>query len=758
MPTPKKLAVLISLLGLGLPCSTSAASGDESAVWPDQPGAPGMPATEAAIRGALTLPEAPTPPVTKSAWPPNNGNNSRDVPAPAQEPRPNEPGWTKRALGLENTVLRSVIIAAEAARAARKNQIVNENPTAKPEEQEELLGEIQLALGLKGKSLQRKARSGQTTAPALARAVQADPPVAPDAPTVVTQNSAPDAPEAPDAPSDASFPAAVPVREPLQQPLTAQPTALPLDEGPAPDEPAPPDGSDRSKPTLATDPHNGIRRTEKVPATYSLVTATPEEDPVIAQAPITAGARPEESAGGVAAAIAAEHPQREESETGNIASTFASIEDAERDSSVHLLSPIPQPARDGAESTIRAELIEAPPSQTTLLAASHNLQLARQILLPLIKLEGPGPAPLASLEAPIILAPPSNVALQIVDLPIARGETSLAQFDHVDALPIAPFASDLEPAAEPTRAEPAAAIAAAPVPARQADRNKPAGQQDDWRPTIIERAIASAAQRKEPDAVRQAVLPQLFQAEGKTSSETQAALANPDVPSAAIESADQQPGAAAAHALAESAATPAEVVESGKSKPATTSEPQPATGAQQSTLDALDSALPETEKDLEEDLPYAANPDAAADSGVNPMQGDFLVANDNQLDEVRGGFTTDNGLQISFGIERAVRINGNLIATTSLNVSDLSKLSAGQAGPGGLAPGSLGLIQIGPGNTFQPGTLSPSSVASVIQNTLNNQKIQNVTTISATVNSLEVLKGLSLQSSLRNAITDSLRH
>ena len=45
----------------------------------------------------------------------------------------------------------------------------------------------------------------------------------------------------------------------------------------------------------------------------------------------------------------------------------------------------------------------------------------------------------------------------------------------------------------------------------------------------------------------------------------------------------------------------------------------------------------------------------------------------------------------------------------------------------------------------------------MIQNTLNDQKIQNVTVINATVNSLQLLRNLNLQSSLRGAVIDSLR-
>ena len=136
---------------------------------------------------------------------------------------------------------------------------------------------------------------------------------------------------------------------------------------------------------------------------------------------------------------------------------------------------------------------------------------------------------------------------------------------------------------------------------------------------------------------------------------------------------------------------------------------------------------------------------------------DLLALGDGKLDQMRGGFETDSGLKISFGIERAVYINGSLVTTTSLNVSDLSKLTAGQSQAAGLNGASLALVQNGAGNTFQPGQISSSNIGTVIQNTLNDQKIQGVTLINATVNSLEFLKGINLQSTIRNAITDSLR-
>ena len=139
----------------------------------------------------------------------------------------------------------------------------------------------------------------------------------------------------------------------------------------------------------------------------------------------------------------------------------------------------------------------------------------------------------------------------------------------------------------------------------------------------------------------------------------------------------------------------------------------------------------------------------------NPFGAEEIAVSEALLDTVRGGFVTE-GLSVSFGIERAVYINGSLITTTHLNVSGLGRVSAGN-GTMAFDSNSIALLQSGAGNTVSAGSLSPTSIGAVIQNTLDGQKIQNLTVINATVNSLGVLKGLNLQSSLRSAVIDSLR-
>jgi hypothetical protein len=152
----------------------------------------------------------------------------------------------------------------------------------------------------------------------------------------------------------------------------------------------------------------------------------------------------------------------------------------------------------------------------------------------------------------------------------------------------------------------------------------------------------------------------------------------------------------------------------------------------------------------------SAGSGAPVDTGAaNPFGERSVAVADMALDQVRGGFV-GNGLNISFGIERAVYINGALVATTTLNVSELGKLTAGR-GSVAIDAGTIAAIQNGMGNSVSASALTSTSAGTIVQNTLDGQKIQNITVINATANSLGVLRGLNFQSSLRGAVVDSLR-
>ena len=129
------------------------------------------------------------------------------------------------------------------------------------------------------------------------------------------------------------------------------------------------------------------------------------------------------------------------------------------------------------------------------------------------------------------------------------------------------------------------------------------------------------------------------------------------------------------------------------------------------------------------------------------------------LDEVRGGFELEGGsLKFTIGIERAVYINGNLVANNVLNLKDLQSTTGGAsvaAAAPAVATGAV-IVQNGPGNYVAP-QVAQNPTATVIQNSLNDQKIQAVTTINASVNSLQTVRAMSVQSAIQYGIVSSLR-
>lgn len=133
------------------------------------------------------------------------------------------------------------------------------------------------------------------------------------------------------------------------------------------------------------------------------------------------------------------------------------------------------------------------------------------------------------------------------------------------------------------------------------------------------------------------------------------------------------------------------------------------------------------------------------------------VVDSDTLDTLRGGFELPSGLRVSFGIERAVYVNGVLSSVTTVNLAELGKLAGRGISPETLTSGStLAVIQNGPNNTFSAAAMATGALATVIQNSLDNQSIRAVTTINATVNSMEMLRGGQMTQSVRDAMVHSL--
>ena len=148
----------------------------------------------------------------------------------------------------------------------------------------------------------------------------------------------------------------------------------------------------------------------------------------------------------------------------------------------------------------------------------------------------------------------------------------------------------------------------------------------------------------------------------------------------------------------------------------------------------------------------ASNHISVTDDRVEYSFNDWPAVGSAELDGMRGGFSTDAGLQISFGIQRSVYINGNLVTATNVNIQDIGNFTSEQAKILSTAIGTVNLIQNGPANTFQQEPMSHAVAATVIQNTLNNQNIKSLTSIDTTVNSLAILKGINFQLSLQHAL------
>lgn len=83
---------------------------------------------------------------------------------------------------------------------------------------------------------------------------------------------------------------------------------------------------------------------------------------------------------------------------------------------------------------------------------------------------------------------------------------------------------------------------------------------------------------------------------------------------------------------------------------------------------------------------------ADAWSGMQPVD-------DEKLANMRGGFQAANGAQFSFGIERAVSINGELVTTTRLVLADLGALLRNGTTSAQLLGQAFTVVQNGAGNT-----------------------------------------------------------
>ena len=156
-------------------------------------------------------------------------------------------------------------------------------------------------------------------------------------------------------------------------------------------------------------------------------------------------------------------------------------------------------------------------------------------------------------------------------------------------------------------------------------------------------------------------------------------------------------------------------------------------------------------------LPLHAGNDVAPCAGDAPCR----VASNAELDELRGGFdvvTPAGTLHIDIGITRVVAINDRLVAVSQLVVPGVVVPTV--AVPGVVVPsvgvsqasGEALIVQNGQNNVAPAassfGTLS---VPTIVQNTLDRQKLTTFTVVNASVNSLAILNALRLSEMMSRA-------
>ncbi|RUL69531.1 hypothetical protein [Dyella choica] len=104
----------------------------------------------------------------------------------------------------------------------------------------------------------------------------------------------------------------------------------------------------------------------------------------------------------------------------------------------------------------------------------------------------------------------------------------------------------------------------------------------------------------------------------------------------------------------------------------------------------------------------------AQDRSVRQVADFGMPVSTQQLAAVRGGFDIGEGLEVSFGIQRAVYVDGNLVTYINVSVPDIAHITTQQALALATALGTID-VQVGPGNTFDPTSASQVSATAAPQ-------------------------------------------
>ncbi|MDR3383416.1 hypothetical protein [Cupriavidus basilensis] len=141
-------------------------------------------------------------------------------------------------------------------------------------------------------------------------------------------------------------------------------------------------------------------------------------------------------------------------------------------------------------------------------------------------------------------------------------------------------------------------------------------------------------------------------------------------------------------------------------------------------------------------LGIATGAGAAAATAV----GNALASN-----PVTAGTSGANGSSAAGGSSSSTGTSASASGSAGTAVTSLPATAIAAAGAAVTTNGVLSLIQNGPGNSAAASMLAGAPVT-VIQNTLNNQSIQNLVTINAGVNTLQAFRAQVANATLNNAL------
>ncbi|MGB5408706.1 MAG: hypothetical protein WBN43_18195 [Thiogranum sp.] len=108
----------------------------------------------------------------------------------------------------------------------------------------------------------------------------------------------------------------------------------------------------------------------------------------------------------------------------------------------------------------------------------------------------------------------------------------------------------------------------------------------------------------------------------------------------------------------------------------------------------------------------------------------WQAVDDDELETVRGGFLFSNGVQVDIGIQKAAFVNGVEQFRTQIDVSEgVQSRILNEANS---------VLQVGAGNTLN-GLEMPGG-STFIQNTLDNQFLDNFTVVDVRIKNLDTLR------------------